>query len=403
MIYFSDLKGKKVFTSEGTEIGRLQDLIFTASERPFINKLVIYASGNKRLIIPVEYLKKINNKVTLDRDYSVIDLEENELFIAKNLLDKQIIDIKGNKIVRVNDIFIQDKPQMMIVGVDIGILGIFRRLNLENYLNKFLMLFSKNAPTSDFLSWSAIQPLELARGRVKLRKEEAKLERLKPEDLADYLEKTNMVSIRKILDILDEEFAAEVISNLNINYQNHLFENFNNNKAARVISLIDPDEAVDILLTFPKKRREQILELLDVKKKKEIEYLFSYAKTPIGGLITSEFLVVSPEDTVNIILEKIKKETADFSLLEYIYVVNKNNQLVGVFNLHELLLHDKNIPVYKFMTQEVIVIHLTTPEVIATKKMIKYKLNALPVIDKEKQIIGIVTLDDLSVFLCNRI
>lgn len=401
MIYFSDLQGKKVYSQDKVKIGRLQDLIFQASQRPLIKKILIYTPGGERFIVPIRFLKKINREIIIDSQYITEVLEEDELFLGKNLLDKQIIDIKGHKIVRVNDVIIADKPQFSISGVDIGFLGIMRRLHLEKGLIKIGGLFHVKTQPADFLSWSEIQPLELARGRVRLKKEEEKLKKLKPEDLADYLEKTNIVSVRKILDVLDEDFAAEVIGNLNINFQANLFSSFNNDKAAKVLSLIDPDEAVDILLTFKIKKREQIIGLLADQKKREINHLLSFAKTPIGDLITSEYLSVNPSIQASEVLEKIKQETGDFSLLEYVYVTNNNHQLVGVFNLHELLLQDKQTPVYKFMISDVVVIHLTTPEEIAVKKMIKYKINALPVIDKEKQIIGIVTIDDLSHFLCN--
>src|SRR3989344_3245779 len=201
----------------------------------------------------------------------------------------QIIDLKGNKIVRVNDVALQeDKDKLSIAGVDIGILGIFRRLRIgaENFY-KIASLF-KIKLASQFLSWADIQPLELMRGNVKLRKKEEKLEKIRPEDLADYLEKTNVINARRFLKILDTEKAAEVIGNLNINYQTALFKNFQTEKAAKLISFLDPDEAVDVLLTLSKKKREEVLEKLSPKIKENILHLLELSKKPIGTLITTE-------------------------------------------------------------------------------------------------------------------
>lgn len=401
MIYFSELRGKSVFTEDNVNVGKLDDLIFLVSEKPKISKLVVLSKTQGKLVIPQEYLKKINAVLVIQKDFNTSELQENELYILKNILDKQIIDLVGHKVVRVNDVVIQDKGELYVAGVDIGLLGVFRQFGMERFLIKSANSFGiKLAPR--FLSWADIQPLELARGKVQLRKEEEKLQKMRSEDLADYLEKTNIINVRKILRILDEKFAAEVIGNLNINYQTSLFKHFSTEKAAKVFSYIDPDEAVDILLTFSKKRRDEILNLIDHDQRKVLKYLLSLPQTPISDILTTEYITVYPENTSQEVINKIKKEAQDFSYLYCIYVINKENQIVGVFSLHELLMQNSDTPVYKFMVQNVIVVHLTTPKEIVLKKMLKYKIVALPVIDKERHIIGLVSVDDITEFVFER-
>ncbi len=324
------------------------------------------------------------------------------MYLLKNIQDKQIIDLRGNKIVRVNDIVLQDKDGFYITGVDIGILGILRWIKLEKYFHRLTNLVNYKA-IPKFLSWADIQPLELARGKVKLKKEETRLEKLHPEDLADYLEKTNVINTKRILRMLDEKFAAKVIGKLNINFQTSLFRSFSPDRGAKVIASIDPDEAVDILLTIPSKKRIEIISLLSEIKKKEINHLLQLSRTPIGELITTEYLTTSSQDSAQRVIEKIKAETGDFSYLSAVYVLNNERQLIGVFGTHELLLQDINTPVYKFMFQNIIVIHLSTPVEIAVKKMLKYRLSSIPVIDQEKRILGIVTLDDATEFILPKI
>lgn len=391
MLYFSELRGKAIYTEDKIYVGKLEDLIFQVSETPLISKLVVMSSFKEKLIIPVFYLLSINSDIILAKDYITSDLEENELHVAKNLLDKQIIDLRGNKIVRVNDIVIQDKGKLYVSGVDIGLMGIFRWLGIEKYLIKLYRLF-KIQSTSKLLSWADIQPLELVQGKVRLRKKEDKLKRVRPEDLADYLEETNVINAKKFLGILEDSKAADVITNLNINYQTALFKHFKPEKAAQFISLIDPDDAVDVLLTLSIRRREQILNMLSSDKKHEIIRLLNISKTPIGNLITTQFLSITSDETVRSTKQLIKDTTQNFTVLYYIYVVNKTNQLVGVFNLHELLLHDDDEPIIKFMIQNVIVAHLTTPRELVKKRMLKYALKGVPVIDDNKQILGIITL-----------
>ena len=396
MIYFSEIQRKVVVTEDGIAIGHLEDFIFLATDNPLVTKIVVRGSEAQKLIISTDYIIRINSYITIEKEYMTSYLEENELYLVKNLLDKQIIDIKGNKIVRVNDVAIQDKERLAIAGVDIGLYGLARRLKIGGDAVVKLLRFFNMKLTSEFLSWADIQPLELIRGKVRLRGQEEKMQKVRPEDLADYLERTNVINAGKFLKILDTEKAAEVVSNLNINYQTSIFKHFQSDKAARMITFIDPDEAVDVLLTLSKKKREEIMGYLEEPVRNQIERLLDFSKNPIGDLITTEYLTVAPEDTVRQVLDIIRKTTADFSTLDYVYVVNKKLELVGVFSLHNLVLQDLETPIYKFMTQNVVVIHMTTPLEIAVKKMLKYKLYALPVISQEKTIQGIVTIDDIS-------
>ena len=402
MLYFSELRNKPVFTEDKIPLGKLEDLIFLATETPKVSKLIIKDKNNKILSIPVEFIHKINHQIILKKNYLQEDLVANELYVLKNLLDKQIIDLKGQKIVRVNDIVIQEQPFLSVAGVDIGILGVIRQFKIEKSVNKLLSFF-KIRLASRFLSWGDIQPIELAYGRVSLKIKEEKLEKIRPEDLADYLEKTNVLNVGKILKILDDRSAAEVINYLNINFQSSIFRHFPIDRSAKILSLMDSDEAVDVILTFSAKKQEQILLLIDNEKRKEIQYLLKLAKTPIGNIISTEFIAVDSRLTVREIFEKIKKNTPDFAFLYYVYVINNENQLIGVISLHELILQDLDTPIYKFTIQNLVVIHLTTPKEIAVKKMIKYRLHSLPVIDESKHILGIVSIDDLEDIVMEKI
>jgi CBS domain-containing protein/sporulation protein YlmC with PRC-barrel domain len=396
MLFFSEIKGKNVVTQDEIVVGKLEDIIFKFSEKPFATKLVVRSKKNReKLIIPIDDCLKINNKIILEKNFQNASGEENEFSLVKNILDKQIIDIHGYKLVRANDIAIQrENNQWILVGVDIGWLGIARWLRLEDIIIKILGLL-KIKISSDFLSWGEIQPLDLLRGEIKLKRAEEKLKKIKPEDLADYLETTTIHNVKKFLDLLDEKQAIAVLNNLNLNYQSNLIKTYSDEKAAYILSLIDVDEAVDILLTFPKKRRETIINLIKPEIRREINHLLQFASTSIGDYLTTEYLTVFPDDTATEVIQKIKKETVDFYHLYNIYVVNQEKQLIGVFNLHELLLQDPATPVFKFMIPNLVVIHLTTSKEIAIKKMIKYKLMNLPVIDNEKRMVGIVIFDDL--------
>lgn len=402
MVYFSELKEKKVVTENGKLVGTLKDLLFLTHENPTISKLYVESKNGNIFTISIEFIKNISSVIKISDKYQKGNLEKNDLFVDKNLLDKQIIDIVGNKLSRVNDVIIQDKDRYSILGVDVGALGILRRLGFEDIVNRFFKILHRKT-ASNFLSWDNVYPIEIGGGDVVMKKTEEKLERVKPEDLADCLEKTNIKNTKKILNLLGEEFEAEVVKNLHLSYQVALFQQFNLTKAAKIINLIDPEEAVDVLLALSKKKREEILEIVPIKKKNELLHLFEFSTTPLGELITTEYLTVFSETTVKEVSIKINKETNEFSFLDYIYVLNQQNQLVGVFNLHELLLRDPLTPVYKFMVQNLTIAHINTPKEIALKQMLKYHLYSLPIINNNKNLLGIVNFDDISEPLLEKI
>lgn len=409
MIYFSEIKGKTVYTQDKKILGVLDDLIFKATEQSNITKFVVKNKKTRQAyIIPSEYIiKNLTSPQTTDftvkKDFPTVETEANELSLIRNLLDKQIIDLVGNKIVRVNNVAIQDKNDWHIAGVDTGLVGILRWFVHENFINKIHAFFHLK-PSTKLLSWLDIQPLELARGVVVLKRTENKLKKIRPEDLADHLEKTNIVNARNLIKMLDDTQAASVIENLNVTFQTALFQHFKPDIASKWITLIEPDEAVDILLTLSKRKQAEIMSFLPPAKQDELTNLIqlSYASS-IGELITSKYVTVNSTDLIKDVLAKIRRETGEYASLNYIYVLNEGKQLVGVFSLHELILQPEDMPVYKFMTQNLVVIHLNTTKEIAIKKMLKYKIDALPVVNNQKHILGVVVIDDLADELLHKI
>ena len=401
MLYFSELDGKKVVTSDGIFIGYLDDIIFLLDSKPKVTKIVVVHNGVKT-IINADAVHKFNSVVRIAKFYSQAELEENELFVKRNLLDKQVIDISGNKIVRANDVIIHEQVNLsshnyecFISGVDIGLIGILRRLQIENQMTRIIHFLGFNL-VSNFLSWADIQPLDLVRGSIRVKKEETKLQNMRPEDLADHLEQTNELNVKKFLRLLDKNFAVDVISNLNINYQRDLFRTWNSEKSTEIISKMDTEVAIDILLSLSRKKREEILKTVEQKKKNTLQSLLSLARTPISKRLSSEYLVADPTETPRDIVQKMKKNTSEYTSLDYIYIINQKKQLIGACNLHELLIQQEDTPIYKFMSQNLVEAHLKTPLEVVVHKMVKYRLHALPIVDSNRQMIGIIPFDSIS-------
>ncbi len=395
MLYFSELVDRKIYTEDNIYVGKLEDLIFKLSERADISKLVIRTKLDPKTIVDSADLIKVNGSITIKKNYHVVELEENELYLSKNLLDSQIIDISGDKMVRVNDVAIQNQPSLFIAGVDIGLIGFLRWFGLEDFANKMLNRYGITLK-SQFLSWADIQTLELSRGHVRIKTEQLKLQKIRPEDLADYLEQTNIDNIGHVLRSFTLQHAGEVLDNLNLNYQVEFFKKNDPKEAAHFMSHMEPEEAADVLAALPKKKKDTLLELLNESSRKRIEHLLSISESPVGDLLSTEFLTMDSNATAKDVLKTIKEVAQDFGEILYVYYLNADKQLTGVSSLKSIIAQNPDTPAYKFMRPQIEVVSLSTPVSVVWKKLLKYKYYVMPVVDRDRRMIGLVKLDDVS-------
>lgn len=394
MLYFSEVAGKKVFTEDNIFVGHLRDVVFRADDIPHITKIAVRVKRETQLI-PVTYIRTMNDVIVVQKRYEVEDLGENEMYVRTNLLDSQIIDIAGDKMVRVNDVAIQERPRLTIAGVDTSLLGIFRWFGIEDIFNGIIAALPIRY-TPRLLSWADIQTIELNRGHVKVKTEQTKLHKIRPEDLADYLEQTNIDNIRVVLKTLPIDRAADVVDNLNLNYQIELFRHENPVEAAKIMNFMDSEEVADVLLALPRKKRQRMIEALDKDVRDEIQYLLQISNTPIGDILSVDYLTVDSSAAASDVMRQVKRVARDYGDLIYIYVLNRQKQLVGVFSLRTLIVQNPSTPVYKFMRPQIEAVFLTTPVSVVWRKLLKYKLYVMPVIDEERHMLGLVQIDDVS-------
>lgn len=395
MLYFSELYKEKVFTEDKKYLGIVEDLLFLANETPLISKFVVRVSRKKTLTIPSQYVRKNGIGFIVKNSYDIKERTEKEFSVLYQLQDQQIVDIDGAKVIRVNDVIINNVPDFTISGIDVGFLGLLRWVNLAKPFTAILHNFKINY-ASKFIPWSEIDAHQVASGRIVLKSEQEKLKKLHPEDLAEHLEHANIQNVIRSLRVMDEEFSARVIADLNVDYQREIFRRFSPEHAGEILSLIEADEAVDVLLSLETEKREEIIKYIEKDKKKAILHLLHLAKTPIGHLLSTEYITISSDMTIKEVLERIRKETTDFSELHYVYALNKDDQIVGVETLHELLLQKPDTPFYKIMNQNLILGRLTTPKEIALRRMIKYSIYALPIVDENRKLLGIVSLQNVA-------
>lgn len=394
MLYFSELFGKKVFTRDRQYVGKLTDLMFLPNETPLVTKIVVKTSQGKDFLIPIQDVKKNGIGFVLGQNYKTEEKTNNEISLRNKLQNQQIIDIGGEKVIRVNDVVISDTPDYAVSGIDVSLLGVFRWIGGVKFISKILNLFKR--PPSDFIPWSDLESSELVKGRIVLKSEKERLNRIHPADLAEHLEHANILNVLRSLRVMDEKLSARVVADLNLDFQREVFQRLLPENAGQILSLIPPDDAVDVLLSLDVQKREKILEYIQEGKKEKILYLLNHARTPIGHLMNTDYIVVPSDISAKLILAKVKKETQDFSEFLYVYAINNKHQIVGVCSLHELIAQKLDTPFYKFMNQNLILGRLTTPKEILLRRMIKYKIYGVPIVDENRKVLGVVSMQDIA-------
>lgn len=393
MLYFSELRGKTVLAGD-LFIGILDDVVFQVSPAAVVTKLFVKKQSGKKIFIPYSAVDRIGSRIHVDANFVPTELAENELFVGKNINDQQIIDINGSNIVRVNDVVFIQQPQLHISGVDVGALGVLRWFGLEEIFSKSLRIVGKEM-IPKLLAWTDVAPVELARGRVVMKQSDTRLKRLKPEDLAGHLDTMSIRNVKKIINLFEDAYAAEVFSNLSVWSQAGLLRSFLPAKSATIIAQLETDEAVDALITIRRSERDKIIGLLDRTQQHEIKRLMGLAKTPVGHVVSNDFLTVKPQDTVGNTINKVREARNDLEDIQCVYVINNENQLIGIFTLYELLIQKSDVPIYKFMIQNPIVVQLATPKELVLRRMQKYNLNSIPVVTEKRHMLGVVDLLDL--------
>ena len=394
MRFLSEIINKTVIDSEGNKIGKFKDFVASVSViYPIVEAITIRTTDKKDINIPWEDVKSINKEIKLKIKFDDIKeykFKNRDIQLAEEVLDKQVVDLEGKKLKRINDLqFATTQDYYRLIGADISFKGILRRLGLEK-IPKGLGIKLQE----DNISWKDVDVLESNISRLKLKVPEYKLKKLHPADIAEIVDQLSINDSITILNSLDEEVAADAMEEISPERQVTLFEEMDNERAADLLEEMSPDDAADLIGDLSAERGRELLDLMDPEEAKDVEHLLGYPEDTAGGIMTTEFAAVSEELTAHQILTKFKEMAEEVESIYYIYALSKSGELSGVISLRELLLADPDEKLKDFMTKELITVDVMEEEHEVAKKIAKYNLIALPVVNNENKIKGMVTIDD---------
>jgi CBS domain-containing protein len=400
MLYLSQVIGRPIRDLDGERVAAIKDVIVRlGADHPEITGLV--ARYRRRdFFLPRWRLSEFGEAgARLNSD--ILDLRpfsrrEGEVLLAKDVLDKQLIDVDGKRVVRVNDVQILDaNDEWVVTGADVSLQGLWRRLAPAGFYG--------SARPVEVLDWADVGYLATG-ATVRLKSKRDKLSRLHPVEIAALAESLAPYHRTEIVQSLDDETAAETLEEMRDTTQAQIIGEMDEERAADILEWMSPDEAADVLGDLPEEKAEELLGLMEGQEQEDVAELLPYDDDTAGGLMTTEFVTVPRSLTVGEALARLRQMAETPNMIYYLYVVAEEGswKLEGVIALRSLILADPNVPLSEVMRLEFQTAHPDDSARDVAQKIAEYNLLALPVLDESHEILGIVTVDDAMEILLPR-
>ncbi|MCR5845098.1 MAG: CBS domain-containing protein [bacterium] len=401
MLYLSQLLGISVLDATGEEIGKVSDLAISTGEVfPRITSVAFLGPAKTPFMVSWrKYVDEFDGeRIKLNLESHNIRfsyLQPDELLLARDLLNKQIVDTQGLKVVRVNDLKLSQSGNILrLLGAETGVLGILRGLHpiIEKAVVGISKLF-RHPLKEQIIAWNYMDLVDRDLSQVKLSVTHKRLHELHPADIADILEQLDPQQRARVFEHLDSQNAADTVAELEDEFQSDLIEDMSEHRASELLAQMDPDDAADILGDLPYEKAEALLWLMGVQDQRRIRALLGYKEKSAGGIMTTEFITASEATTVEEAIAKVRDLGREYESVHYIYLVDSLSRLCGAVSLRELVLADQDTPLGDISTNEIVSVSPEVDQEEVAEMIQKYDLLAIPVVDDGKML-GIVTIDD---------
>lgn len=403
MIYLSQLLGNPVYDLDGEMIGKVNDLgIATGEVFPRVTSLAIVGPGKTPFMLSWrKYVDTFSEKdVRLKvpkKDIRFSYLQPDEVLIARDLLDKQIVDTRGMRVVRVNDLKLSDtnSSQLRLLGAEVGIRGILRSLSprLERLALRLGKTFGHPMPER-IIAWNYMDLLDRDLSDVKLSVSHKTLDDMHPADIADIIERLDPRLRGQVFAQLDDEQAAGAMAELDDDKAAEIMGDLDETSASRMLTEMDPDDAAELVSELDYDKAEKLLRLMGVEEQKAVRQLLGYREDTAGRIMTSEFVSLPEDATVADAIQAIKDLDDDFEAVRYVYVNDEDGLATGVVTLQELITANEGTHLSDLCTSELITASPDDDQEDVAEDISKYNLLAMPVVDDKGKMLGIVTVDD---------
>lgn len=397
-VFISELIGKPVLDSRGEEIGRVKDF-FVVNGSVFPKVSAVLYGRRKSYVLPWDMVHLYNRRFFSAKisksDRVPAQLTRQEILVKRDILDKQIVDINGAKVVRVNDIeFKEVEGALTLFAADVGIRGIIRRL-LSGQVREWWRKKGDSGKRQNMISWSYVVPIQPKLNRLELTVPRQKVSQLLPQDLAEIMEQVSVNEREALFKSLDRDTAARTLSELEPGTQAKIMEKMGREEASDILEIMPPDEAADVLGDLSEASAKEIINVMDREDAQEIQELLEHSVDTAGGMMTTEVFTVPPDTTFDETILKIKEVGREVETIYYIYVIDDQGKLLGICSLRDLLLSRWDQKISVGMMTNIKYVSPNSPQKEVAALISKYNLLAVPVLNEERKLLGIVTVDDV--------
>ena len=414
-IALSELLGAAVYDPSGAVSGRVREVTMTPQEdRSRISSLIIKTKTGNR-VLPFTAVAAINGGIksaTAAGEWLPANGAEGMFLLERDLLDQQVIDINGRKVVRVNDVDLQLELQkgalalplvLRVHSVDVGARGAVRRL-LRGVAPKAALraLLGRIPPRT--IPWNFVDVIETDPARrVKLKISHDGLAKLHPADIADIVEDLAPDERQAVFQTLDEEVAAEALEEVEPKVQKAIVESLDSERAAEIVEEMDPDAAADLLGDLPEERTEQILIQMEPEAQQDVVELLEHREETAAGRMTTEFLALPVNATAQNAIDSMREFEGGVEAVSTIYLVDSKGTLVGAVPLARVALAAAATPMLSLTQEPLVLAHEGVAENEVAELFDKYNLLTLPVVDEHNKLTGIITSDDVISMLRSKL
>ncbi len=405
MLHATEVIGAQTFDSLGNYVGRIKEIFVEPADQPNRVARMLIGRGQYRPLVARydQIASVVPGRIGLTTDEAALDLyRPNEAWLAvgKDLLDQQIIDTNGRKVVRVNDIDLSDhrtngNTELRITQVDVGLPGAVRRL-LQGVVPPMAIRRLQAKLPARKIQWefvNLIEPDPLR--RVKLRLSSQKLAALHPADIAEILEELSPDERQGLIGSLDEETAAEAIAELDKRLQTQVVEKLDPEQAAHIIEEMSPDVAADLIASLDSETSKEVLDEMEHREAHEVEELLKFGADTAGGMMTTEIVVVSEEATRGEVVDYIRFHELSPDQIDNVILINKDAAIAGTVPVTRLLLSDSDQRMVELAFEPLLTVKADAHDKEIFELFDKYNLRSLTVVNKQNHPIGAITVDDV--------
>lgn len=401
-IYFSAVLDRPVVSQSGRQIGHLRDVAMSPGDPLPLVPHVLVRQGRVVRRVAWGDLAMFNH-VAVSINSEPVSLEylpelaapEEEILMRRDILDKQIVDVDGARVVRVNDIRLNIvRGVLCVAAVDVGFRGILRRLGWLRAWDACAEALKKPLGRHE-IGWQFVQPLGMNLSGLTLTVTKDKLSDLHPADLANIISQLPAQNVHAVFNSLDMEAAGEALGEMEPEESSRVIAQLDSERAADVLEEMPPDEAADLLAELPEDKAQDLLARMDPEDAEKVQELLEHEDDTAGGLMNNEFLFVHPEATVDDAMRQVRLLGAEVDSISYIYTLDDQERLLGVSSLRRLLLARPDQPVSEIMSRNPKAVHVDDRLEEVLELVVEYKLAAVPVLDEDEKMAGIVTADDI--------